>query len=141
MNCYKIDDIYVGQKEQFEYHVTEDKMKAFLDLTADVNPLHVDEEYAKAQGYPGRVVYGMLTASLISKLGGVLLPGKYCLIQSVEVKFVKPVFIGDVLIVTGEVAKVETALNYMEVKVTISNQIQQKVLRGLMKAGVLDEKQ
>ena len=67
------------------------------------------------------------------------LPGKFCLIQGVDVKFAKPVFIGDHLTVTGEVIKVEADLRYMEVKVTIVNQNGEKVLRGVMKAGVQDE--
>lgn len=139
MNEYKIRDLYIGQKESFQYDVTEEKMKSFLELTGDVNPLHTDDEYAKSKGHSGRVVYGMLTSSLISTLGGVFLPGKFCLIQGVDVKFAKPVFIGDHLTVTGEVIKVEVDLCYMEVKVTIVNQNGQKVLRGVMKAGVQDE--
>ena len=70
MNEYKITDLYIGQKESFQYDVTEEKMKSFLELTGDVNPLHTDDEYAKGKGHSGRVVYGMLTASLISTLGG-----------------------------------------------------------------------
>lgn len=69
-----------------------------------------------------------------------LLPGKYCLIQGLEVKFVKPVFIGDKLTVIGEVGAVDVDLRYVEVKVTIVNQNNKKVLRGLLKAGVLDER-
>ena len=139
MNEYKITDLVVGQEEQFVYSVTEEKMTAFCALTGDINPLHMDEGYAKSQGYPGRVVFGMLTASLISKLGGVLLPGKYCLIQEVDVKFTRPVFVGDELTITGKVTRVDVNLHFMEVKVTVVNQNQQKVLRGLMKAGVLNE--
>lgn len=139
MNDYKITDLYIGQKESFQYDVTEEKMRCFLKLTADINPLHTDDEYAKSKGYSGRVVYGMLTASLISTLGGVFLPGKFCLIQGVDVKFAKPVFVGNRLTVTGEVVKVEVDLHYMEVKVTIVNQDGQKILRGIMKAGVQDE--
>ena len=97
------------------------------------------ERFAKEKGFPQRVAYGMLTASLISTLGGVYLPGKYCLIQGVEVRFAKPVFIGDVLEVTGEAVKVDRDLRYLEIKVTIRNQRNEKVLRGLLKAGVMDE--
>ena len=140
MNEYKITDLTVGHKEQFTFSVTEEKMKSFRDLSGDLNPLHNDEEYAKRMGYPGRVAYGMLTASLISTLGGMYLPGKYCLIQGVDVRFSKPVFIGDTLTVTGEVTRIEEALRYLEIKVTITNQNQKKVLRGTLKAGVQDER-
>lgn len=138
MNEYKIADISVGMKESFSVTVTEKMMDEFLDITGDVNPLHVDAEFAKERGFDNRVVYGMLTASLISTLGGCYLPGKYCLIQGVDIKFAKPVFVGDVLEVTGEASKVDYDLRYLEVKITIKNQRNEKVLRGILKAGVID---
>ncbi len=139
MNEYRITDLFPGQQEHFSVTVTEDMMEKFRTITGDINPLHVSDDFAKGKGFPQRVAYGMLTASLISTLGGVYLPGKYCLIQGVEVRFAKPVFIGDVLEVTGETAKVDTDLRYAEIKVTIRNQRNEKVLRGLLKAGVMDE--
>ena len=138
MNEYRITEISAGQQERFSVTVTEEMMAKFLDITGDVNPLHTDDAFAKEKGVPQRVTYGMLTASLISTLGGVYLPGKYCLIQGVEVRFAKPVYIGDVLEVTGEAVKVDTDLRYLEIKVTIRNQRNEKVLRGLLKAGVMD---
>ena len=139
MNEYRITDLSAGHQESFSVTVTEDMMAKFRAITGDINPLHVSDEFAKEKGFPQRVVYGMLTASLISTLGGVYLPGKYCLIQGVEVRFAKPVFIGDVLEVTGEAVKVDRDLRYLEIKVTIRNQRNEKVLRGLLKAGVMDE--
>ncbi len=139
MNEYRITDLSAGQQESFTVTVTEDMMAKFREITGDINPLHVSDDFAKEKGFPQRVAYGMLTASLISTLGGVYLPGKYCLIQGVEVRFAKPVFIGDVLEVTGEAVKVDRDLRYLEIKVTIRNQRNEKVLRGLLKAGVMDE--
>ena len=139
MNEYRITDLSAGQQESFKVTVTEDMMAKFRAITGDINPLHVSDDFAKEKGFPQRVAYGMLTASLISTLGGVYLPGKYCLIQGVEVRFAKPVFIGDVLEVTGEAVKVDRDLRYLEIKVTIRNQRNEKVLRGLLKAGVMDE--
>ena len=139
MNEYRITDLSAGQQESFTVTITEDMMAKFREITGDINPLHVSDDFAKEKGFPQRVAYGMLTASLISTLGGVYLPGKYCLIQGVEVRFAKPVFIGDVLEVTGEAVKVDRDLRYLEIKVTIRNQRNEKVLRGLLKAGLMDE--
>ena len=139
MREYKITDFSVGMTESFSRTVTEEMMQRFYEFTGDENPLHRDAEFARGKGFSDRVVYGMLTASLISTLGGCYLPGKNCLIHGVEVKFSKPVYTGDVLTVLGEVSRVDTDLNYMEVKVTIRNQKNEKVLRGLLKAGVLNQ--
>lgn len=133
-------DISVGVRESFSVTITGEMMSSFLDITGDVNPLHVSTDFARERGFASRVVYGMLTASFISTLGGCYIPGKYCLIQGVEIKFAKPVFVGDVLEVAGEVSKVDYDLRYIEVKVIIKNQHNRKVLRGILKAGVIDEK-
>ena len=139
MGEYRISDISVGMKESFSRTITADMMQKFFDVTGDENPLHTDKEFAIGKGFTDRVVYGMLTASLISTLGGCYIPGKFCLIQGVEVKFAKPVFVGDELTISGEVSKVDADLRYLEIKVAIRNQKNEKVLRGILKAGVMDE--
>ena len=121
MNTYHYEDISLGQEESFSVTVTEKAMDAFRSLTGDENPLHADAGYAASRGYGGRVVYGMLTASFFSTMAGVYLPGKYSLIHSVEVKFLRPIYPGMVLTVRGE------------------NGDGEKLCKGIMKVGVLDE--
>ncbi len=135
MNTYTYDEIEVGQAESFTVTVTEDMLSSFKAITGDNNPLHNDEDFAKAKGQSGRVAYGMLTASFLSTLAGVYLPGERSLIQQVEIKFAKPVYIGDTLTVTGQVAEKNDTVQRIELKVTITNQDGAKVLRGKM--GVL----
>jgi 3-hydroxybutyryl-CoA dehydratase len=122
VNEYTIADLHSGLREGFSRTVTLEMMDAFEKLSGDVNPLHRDASFAMERGYPGRVVYGMLTASLYSTLAGVYLPGKYCLLRSVDSKFLIPVFIGDELTVTGEVAEVHHDLGVALIKATIINQ-------------------
>ena len=132
MNNYKFDELSVGMTESFKVSITEAMLEAFKGITGDVNPLHNDEEFAKAKGHPGRVAYGMLTASFLSTLAGVYIPGERSLIQQVETKFAKPVYIGDELTVTGEITELVESVQRLELKVTITNQDGKKVLRGTM---------
>ena len=132
MNNYKFDELTVGMTESFKVLITEEMLEAFKGITGDVNPLHNDEEFAKAKGHPGRVAYGMLTASFLSTLAGVYIPGERSLIQQVETKFAKPVYIGDELTVTGEITELVESVQRLELKVTITNQDGKKVLRGTM---------
>ena len=97
MNEYKITDLFVGMKETFSRTITSEMMQKFYDITLDENPLHRDLNFAREMGYENQVVYGMLTASFMSTLGGCYLPGKYCLILGGSVNFVKPVFVGDTI--------------------------------------------
>jgi 3-hydroxybutyryl-CoA dehydratase len=132
MNNYKFDELTVGMTESFKVTITEEMLDAFKGITGDVNPLHNDEEFAKAKGHPGRVAYGMLTASFLSTLAGVYIPGERSLIQQVETKFAKPVYIGDELTITGEITELVESVQRLELKVTITNQDGKKVLRGSM---------
>lgn len=135
MNHYKFEDIYVGLEESFTDSVNEEKMNQFLSITNDTNPLHRDEGYAKAKGYNSRVVYGMLTASFLSTLAGVYLPGEHSLIYNVSVGFNKPVYVGDQLTITGKVISVDERFRIFKMKVTIKNQEGITVLRGTMDIG------
>ena len=105
MNTYTYEEMEVGRKESFTVQVTEADMDAFRAVTGDGNPLHADDGFARDKGYEGKVAFGMLTASYLSTLAGVYLPGERSLIQSVETKFLKPVYPGDTLSVSGEITE------------------------------------
>ena len=140
MNHYSISDLSIGHREDFTTEITLEMFDKFKEITGDINPLHNDEEFAKNLGHKGRVAFGMLTASFLSTLAGVYIPGERSLIHSVETKFTKPVYIGDVLSVSGEVTEINDTVNQIVLKVEIKNQNGEKVLRGKMKVGFLDER-
>lgn len=137
MNHYEFHELKTGMKQEFTVTVDEDKMDGFCLLTGDENPLHKDKEYARAHGYPSVAAYGMLTASFLSTLAGVYLPGEKSLIQSVEVKFLSPVFPGDRLRISGEIKELNESVQQMVLKTAVYNEDDRKVLRGEMKIGFL----
>jgi len=103
-------------KHSFEAEVDQARMDKFLEISEDNNPMHIDTEYAKSKRMISRVVYGMLSSSFYSKLVDVYLPGKFALLHSIEIQFIKPVFIGDKLVIIGEVSSVNNIFNQIEVK-------------------------
>ena len=137
MNQYRFEDVYVGLKEEFQVTVTEDMLKQFCVITGDVNPLHTDAAFAKEKGYESNVAYGMLTASFLSTLAGVYLPGERSLIHSVESKFTKPVYAGDILTISGQVTECNEMFSVFTMKTVIVNQKGEKVLRGKMQVGII----
>ncbi len=138
MNDYSYNDIMTGMKESFEVSVNPEKLDIFRSLTGDINPLHNDRDYALERGYADRVAFGMLTASFMSTLAGVYLPGKKSLIQSVESKFLKPVTAGEKLTVSGEVTDKNDTVKRIEIKVIMTNEKGEKVLKGKMQV-LIDE--
>lgn len=137
MNEFLYKDIKIGQTEEFTFEITKEKMKKFLEITEDVNPLHNDSSYAKQKGYEEVVVYGLLTTSALSTLAGVYLPGKYSLIHSIEISYAKPVFLSSSpLIIKGEVIEKDDRFSRISAKISIFDNQKRKVCRGIMKIGV-----
>lgn len=136
MNHYRLADLTPGVTESFIVTITEEMMAQFYAITGDNSPIHMDADYAAGRGYPGRVVYGMLGASFLSTLAGVYLPGEHCLLHGVDLKFAKPIFIGDTLTVTGVVDEVNDTFREITIKASIINQDGKKVTRAVIRAGV-----
>jgi 3-hydroxybutyryl-CoA dehydratase len=139
MNSYKFVDINIGHEESFSVRVNSEKLDKFLKISGDINPLHTDAEYSKSKGFSDRVVYGMLTSSFFSTLVGVYLPGKYCILQGIDIQFSKPVYINDILTITGIVSYINEAYKQVEIKADIINQDNKKVSKATIKVGVIDE--
>jgi 3-hydroxybutyryl-CoA dehydratase len=139
MNIYKFSDIEVGLEESFEAGIDASKMDKFLDISNDTNPLHIDSGYAQEKGFSHRVVYGLLTASFYSTLVGVYLPGKYCILQGINIQFSKPVYIDDKLKISGKVSYINEAYRQIEIKAAITNQDNKKVSKATIKVGIIDE--
>lgn len=141
MREYKFNDIHIGLEESFEVNLTKEMVEDFYKITGDCNPLHRDLNFAKEKGYEDTVVYGMLTSSFLSTLAGVYLPGKYSLIHSVEILFKKPVFLKDSpLVIKGTVSEINELFKEFTIKFSIISKASgEKLVRGLMKVGVLDE--
>jgi 3-hydroxybutyryl-CoA dehydratase len=139
MNTYRFTELYKGLEATFVVTVSKAMMDKFLEISGDINPLHVDERYANEKGFKGRVVYGLLTSTFYSTLVGVYLPGKFCILQGVDIQFSKPVFVGDELTIVGKIHYINDAYRQLEIKATIINQENIKVSTALIKTGLLDE--
>lgn len=138
MNEYRFADMQPGLSERFTVTVEERDHLAFREVSGDISPLHVDEEYAKERGFEGRVVPGLLTASYYSRLVGVHLPGKNALLHGVKVTFHNPVYVGDTLEVYGEVSHVNEAYRQIEIKCRVTSESGVKISSGTIKAGVAE---
>lgn len=140
MNEFSFQELYYGQRESFCVTVTKELEDYFRMMTGDVNPLHLNDDFAQEVGngkFRSHVTFGMLTASFYSTLVGVYLPGKYSLIHSLDIKFQKPVYMGDELTVMGEVTGMQEELKLIQIKATIKNQMSQKVSQADIKVLVM----
>lgn len=106
-NGYHIEDLAVGMTAVFGKTISEADVTLFAGVSGDTNPLHLDAEYAAATRFEGRIVHGMLTASLISAVIATRLPGAGAIYLSQSLRFTAPVRIGDTVTARVTVAGVD----------------------------------
>lgn len=99
------EDLTVGQRETLMKAVMDDDVIAFADLSGDRNPVHLSDHFARKTRFGERIVHGLYTASLISTVIGMYLPGPGSIYLSQTLNFKGPVKIGDVINVVVEVVE------------------------------------
>ena len=95
---YTYSDLSVGMTEEYIKTITDDDIVSFAEVSGDTNPMHLDDDFASETFFRSRIAHGMLTASLISTIIGTLLPGPGCIYLGQNLKFLRPVRIGDTVL-------------------------------------------
>lgn len=131
------DSISVGQKASLEVELTPALVDAFARLTGDINPLHVDDAFARGKGFPSRLAHGLLSAAFFSTIAGTMLPGRDCILQGVKVDFRKPVPAGTKLILSAVVTQKIDAVRALVMEISARDAAGQVVLSGKLQAGLL----
>jgi len=139
MNDYGWQDLAVGLGATFEVLITAQMLDDFARLSGDYNPLHMDPAFARAAGFPGRVVFGLLTASFYSRLVGMYLPGKRALLHGVNAEFKNPAQTGDCLTISGEISYLNEAYRQIEVKARVVNQNGKIISKATLRAGLHEQ--
>lgn len=116
-----LSTIRVGDTASCGVTITQSHVDAFVQLSADDNPLHLDAPTARAYGFERLVAHGMLALSAISRLIGTRLPGPGSLWVSQDVKFVAPVLVGDALTAMVRVEQISMAAGLVQLKTEVSN--------------------
>lgn len=101
-----LDEIKVGQQAVFAKTVTEADIVAYAGVSGDMNPVHVNEEFARTTMFKTRIAHGMLSAGFISAVLGTKLPGPGCIYLSQSLKFMAPVKIGDTVTARATVSEI-----------------------------------
>ena len=135
LHGFYLEDLAVGMTAVFGKTVTEADLVMFAGVSGDTNPLHLDEEFASRTRFGGRIVHGMLTASLISTLIGTKLPGPGCIYISQDLRFRAPVRVGDTVETRATITEIDAPRRRVILKTecTVKGQI---VLDGVAKVMV-----
>ncbi len=93
----KFQDINIDDEYKLIKKITDEKITKFADLSGDFNPLHLNDEFAKNTIFKKRISHGMLSSIYFSAVIANNIPGAIYLSQTL--KFIKPVFINDTILI------------------------------------------
>jgi len=124
------DDISVGQTASFSKQVEEQDIQMFSAASGDVNPVHLDEEFAVGTMFRGRIAHGMLTGAVISAALAMELPGPGTIYLGQTLRFTRPVKIGDRITAHLEVTDKRDDKKIITLTCEVSNQDGKVVASG-----------
>ena len=126
---FPYDTLEVGQQARLQRTVEERDIQLFAAVSGDRNPVHLDEEYAAASLFKERIAHGMFSGALISAAIACELPGPGTIYLGQQLKFTRPVKLGDQLTVELEVLE-KLAKGRVRLATRVSNQAGELVVDG-----------
>ena len=102
-----LEEMEIGQTAESVRVVEEADLDLFAKVSGDYNPVHMDEEFARATPFRGRIAHGALVASFISGVLGNQLPGPGAIFLGLNMRFSRPVRIGDEVTTRVEVKEID----------------------------------
>jgi len=127
------EDLEVGRSVAIERVFSAADLDVFRQISRDVNPLHMDDDFARKRGYQGAVVFGMLTSTLLTEMVGVYLPGLNGVLTQINVQFPNPLYLEQKVGLKGVITHRHEATRTITIKVEARRlEDAQVVLRGIV---------
>ena len=124
------DEIEIGDEASLSRTLTWRDIELFAAMSGDVNPAHVDAEYAKSDMFHKIIAHGMWGAALISTVLGTELPGPGTIYLSQTLKFRGPIALGDQVTVTVRAAEKDGEKKRIVFSCEVVNQKRETVVSG-----------
>ncbi len=124
------DEIKIGDSAAIDRTLTRHDILAFAGASGDVNPAHLDREYARTTVFEDVIGHGLWTGALVSAVLGTRLPGPGAIYLNQSFQFLTPVRIGDTLYVSVTVTSKVEDTRHVILACEVTNQHAQKVLTG-----------
>jgi phosphate acetyltransferase len=124
------DELEVGDSASLVRTLAREDIELFAVMSGDVNPAHVDEEFAKSDMFHKVIAHGMWGGALISTVLGTQLPGPGTIYLGQTLRFRRPVGLGDTITVKVTVAAKDPTSHRATFDCTCTNQRRQVVIEG-----------
>lgn len=124
------DEISIDQTATYSKTLSEEDLILFAKVSGDVNPVHLDEDFAKNTPFKSRIAHGIYTGSLVSAALATVLPGPGTIYLGQSLRFKAPVRIGDTITITMTVVKKREDRKFVTLDCTAENQEGETVMVG-----------
>ena len=119
---YSYETLVEGISRERDYEITLEVYEGFLRLFGDCSPLHVDADYAKICDFTDILMHGAILNGFISNFVGMVYPGGKSLELSVDIRYLKPAYLGDTLRLVGKITQKLDVQQVVVLHITFLNQ-------------------
>lgn len=134
------DEIQIGDNASLSRQLTRDDIRLFAFMSGDVNPAHLDEEYARHDVFHKIVAHGMWGGALISTVLGTRLPGPGTIYISQTLNFLRPIGVGDEVTVSVTAIEKNHEKYMIDFSCLCVNQRNEEVIKGIARVIAPTEK-
>lgn len=127
---YTYNEITIGQTATYSKLIEERDVQLFAAVSGDVNPVHLDAEFAATTQFKTRIAHGMLSGAVISAAIAMELPGPGTIYLGQTLRFRAPVELGDTITVKLEVVDKKDKRNFVTLECKVYNQHDKLVVSG-----------
>jgi acyl dehydratase len=131
LNNFTYEELALGQTASYTKTVTEQDIQLFAIVSGDVNPVHLDSDYAATTPFNGPIAHGMLTGAVVSAAIALQLPGPGTIYLGQNLRFRLPVRPDDTLTVKLEVTELKDKRQQVALDCKVFNQDDKLVASGL----------
>lgn len=128
---YTLAELNVGVTATYSKSLTYEDVALFARCSGDVNPIHLDADYAATTPFGEPIGHGMWTGALVSAAIATRLPGPGSVYRSQSLSFKHPVKVGDTVTVTLTVSEIKARLRLVVLECEAHNQDGKLVAKGV----------
>lgn len=124
------EKIKVGSEYIHEFSFTQEDVNGFAKVSGDLNPIHLDEEFAKKSIFKRRIIHGFLGGSIFSKVFAQYFPGEGTIYLKQDLKFLKPMYTENLYKAVFSVLEINSEKSRALVKTEIFDESQKAIIVG-----------
>ena len=136
-----VSEITIGLTKTYSKTLTQKDIVLFAACSGDVNPVHLDKNYAATTAFGEPIAHGMWTGALISAAIATQLPGPGSVYRSQSLQFKHPVKVGDSVTVTLVVSEIKERIKLVVLECEAHNQDGKLIAKGIAEVIAPTEKQ